>query len=310
MIVDMPGIMGKEAFERIALEEAKKAHGHIFCVDGEPYGPELELFNAVHEALPHTPKIVFVNKWDEMEHKPSAVRDQVRALIQNKMVKFVKSPTDIIFGSAQRYDQSRDSYVRQEIPQLLDRMYEDAGTLGMVMNVLDPASRAEELGSKMRDKVMEVRIRLARKVVSWFGTASVGGTFIPFSHLIVAPGILASMVYTLSRILGHKTNKTDATKLSIELLKASGASLGIEIAAIAAAEIAITAAAFLTGPVILAALGGLGYFKYKRTVILGEVTIEYIKNGSSWGGEDRQAVIARCKDRAMAHYMKLRKNDE
>ena len=308
-IVDMPGVMGKREFEDLARKEANKAHGHIFCIDGEPYGPELELFEMVHAAVPHTPKIVFVNKWDQFDHKPSADREKVRALIQAKMGKFVKSPADIVYGSAQRFDPATDRYVRQELPQLLERMYEDAGTLGMVMNVIDPAQLAENLSDKMRERIMEVRTRLARKIVGYFGVASVVGTVIPLSQLVLTPGILAAMVFTIMRVMGVKESREGARKLSVDLLKAVGAELAAEFVGGVAAEIIISAGAFLAGPLLLGALGGLGYFKYRRTAILGEVTIEYVRNGCSWGGEDKHVVIQRCKQRAIDHYMKLRKAD-
>ena len=59
-----------------------------------------------------------------------------------------------------------------------------------------------------------IRIQLARKISSGFGAASVAGTFVPFSHLVVTPGILASMVYTISRIMGMKMDKMKAKQVS------------------------------------------------------------------------------------------------
>jgi small GTP-binding protein len=197
IIVDVPGMRGREELEKLAVEEAKKAHGIIFCLDGEPYGPEMDLFNLVHDATQSVPKIVFVNKWDEWEHRPKADREKVRGLIEAKMSRFVSDPDDIVYGSAQRLDPAQDAYARQELPQLLDRMYAGAGSLGIVMNVIDPARRAEKFGDLMREKIMEVRVRLARKVISGFGAGAVAGSFIPFTDLVVAPGILSSIVYAL-----------------------------------------------------------------------------------------------------------------
>jgi hypothetical protein len=77
---------------------------------------------------------------------------------------------------------------------------------------------------------------------------------------------------------------------------------------------AAVAVSFFLGPLAaLAAVGALGAqaaLKYKRTVILGEVTMEYIRHNCTWGGEDRAVVIRRCKECAMAHYMKLLKLNE
>ena len=68
-------------------------------------------------------------------------------------------------------------------------------------------------------------------------------------------------------------------------------------------------ASFLLGPIAwlgsLGILGAAGYYRYKRTVIFGEVALEYIKNDCSWGGEDPETVIKMCQERALQHYMKL-----
>ena len=315
MIVDVPGIMGEKVNEKIAIEEAKKAHGHIFVVNEEPFGYELELFDLVHAKVPLTPKIVFVNKWDEMAHRPKKDRDIVKARIEQKMGKFVKNPDEIIYGCAEIFDPQRDKMVRQKLPQLLDKMYNDAGTLGAVMNVLDPANRANDFAGAMRTKILDVRMNLGRKIISWFGAASAVGTFIPYSTLVVTPGLLASMVYTLFRIMGNKEmTKSQARKIAIDLLKECGKNLAAEFGAVVVAEM-IVGSMYILGPIgalvgLAADLAGLTYFRYRRTVILGEVTLEYIRHDCSWGGENPHDVILRCKERALRHYMRLAKRDE
>lgn len=311
ILVDVPGIMGNKVNEELAVTEAKKAHGHIFVVDGEPYADEIELFRVVHKALPDTPKIVFVNKADGMDRLPKKDREIVKSRIEQKMGEFVRSPTDIVYGSAMLYDPEQDVMVRQNLPQLLDKMYEDAGTLGQVMNVLDPANRAHDLSEAIQKKIFEVRAKVARKVISAFGAASVAGAFVPYSILTVTPGILASMVYVLFRVMGKKeTSKQEAAKISIELLKECGKFLAAEFVALAGAEV-VFSSMHLLGPLgSLIALGadiaGLSYFRYRRTVILGEVTLEYIRNDCSWGGEGAQALIQRAKERALREHMRLR----
>lgn len=311
MLVDVPGILGEDINAEVALAEARKAHGHIFVVNGEPYGPELKLFELVHQALPNTPKLVFVNQWDKMNHVPKEDRETVRRRIEEKMGRFVKSPRDIVYGSAQLYDPSADTMVRQQLPQLLDRLYEDAGTLGEVMNVLDPANRADELTGVVREKIMDIRIKLARKVITGFAAGSVVGGFLPFSQLLLTPGVLGSMVYTIFRVMGVRMEKNSSGKITGSLLKACAQELGAEFVAVTVAEALLSVGAFaLLGPlgVAIAGLGnaaGLGYYRYRRTAILGEVTIEYIRNDCSWGEEGPRAVIQRAKERAMKHYLAL-----
>ncbi len=152
-IVDVPGILGNQVQQDIAIEEANKAHGHIFVIQGEPYGPELELFNLIHQKQPDAPKIVFVNKWDIVEAtRTKKDIETIQTRIWEKMGKFVNSPEDIVYGSAQLFDRDRDEIVRQELPKLLERMYENIGTWGQVMNLLDPARRSEDLIKSIRYK--------------------------------------------------------------------------------------------------------------------------------------------------------------
>ncbi len=312
MLVDVPGFMGKQVNERVAVEEARKAHGHLFVIDGEPYADELELFDLVHRELPETPKIVFVNKWDVVTSTmPKSDQQKVRARIEEKMSKYVMSKDDIVYGSAMLYDRAKDAFVRQTLPVLVERMYEEAGTLGMIMNVLDPANRAVELGEKVRKRITDVRLRVARKVVSAFGAASVAGGFIPFNQLIVTPGLLAGMVLTIFHVMGRKIDRKTAKSVAVDLLKTCGLELGAEFTAAVVVE-SILSGAIVLGPVgaligMLGSMVGLGVFRYRRTVILGEVTIEYVLNNCTWEGCDRHEVFIRCRDRAMSHYMKLRK---
>ncbi|MBD2420361.1 Hsp70 family protein [Anabaena cylindrica FACHB-243] len=312
-IVDVPGIMGDPVYEKMALDEARKSHGLIFVINSEPYEPELKLFEWVHNAVPNIPKIVFVNKWDVLEagHDDAELK-VVRQKITEKMGKFVKSPNDIIYGSA-RIKQN-GTMVRQELPQLLNKMYEDAGTLGQVMNILDPAHRADDLTQNINNKILEVRIKIARKAINGFAVGAVASEFIPFTQLILTPGILASMVFTVIKIMGKQANKEDAKKMTKELLTACGQVLGVEFAAVAAADLLLDIITVVTGPIgaaiaLFADVSALGYYKYQRTAILGEVTIEYVRNNYSWAGS-QQAVIKRCKETASQHYFSIQKKNK
>jgi GTP-binding protein EngB required for normal cell division/uncharacterized protein (DUF697 family) len=304
MIVDVPGVMGEEVNEKVAIEEARKAHGHVFVIEGEPLGPELKLFDLVHNQLPNTPKIVFVNKWDKTEAATTSQEQQIMiSRIKEKMGKFVNSSEDIIYGSS--LIKERDTMVRQKLPQLLDRMYEDAGTLGQVMNILDPAGQADNLSGKLRDKIILVRETMARKVIGIFAISSIAGTIIPFSQVIAAPTILISMVFVLSKVMGSPIPKEKAREIAENLMRASwdviAADLALDIAgALATMFTPFGIFAFFAG------MAGSAYLSYRRTCILGEITLEYIKLGFSWGGERPQEVIKKCKERASANYARLK----
>lgn len=42
--------------------------------------------------------------------------------------------------------------------------------------------------------------------------------------------------------------------------------------------------------------------KYNRTAVLGELTLEYIKNNFDWGTEKPLEIIKRCQESASKHY--------
>ena len=312
-LVDVPGVMGEVVNEEVAIKEATRAHGLVFVIDGEPLGPELKLFELVHNAVPNIPKIVFVNKWDvkEFQHDKNEL-NIVRRKITEKMGKFVKFPNDIIYGSA-RIKQDR-VMVRQELPQLLDKMYEDAGTLGQVMNLLDPACRADNLTQDINNKVLKSRIKIARKVINGFALGAVASELIPFTQILITPGILGSMVFTITKIMGKRINKSDAQIMARDLLKGCAEVLGGEFIFLAAADFVLDFATVTTGPIgglisLLANVSALGYYKYQRTAILGEVTIEYIRSDYSWAGS-QQEVIKRCKETASQHYFSIKKKNK
>ena len=304
MIVDIPGIMGEEINETIALEEARKAHGHIFMVEGEPFAVETKLFDFVSSYLPDAPRIVFVNKFDRLQHMTKRDRDMVIQRIKEKMRKYVKRDEDIVFGSAQLKDDETDEMVRQNLPQLEDRLYADAGTLGQIVNVLDPAKRAADLSHSINNKILEIRKKVARRIIQAFAIGAVGGGIIPFDSLLVAPALYASLAYALVKIMGGKEPVNfDKGKMSLDIIKVCASVLGAEFIAVAALE-TITSA---LGPIgWMIDWAALSFYKYKRTLIFGEATLLYIANGFTFGN-DARAAIEKAKEEASKHYANFSK---
>jgi small GTP-binding protein len=306
-IIDTPGIMGKEDYEKSALEEVKKAHGHIFVIDGEPYADEIEMFNTVYESSSDIPRIVFVNKWDRIQGKEE--REITRSKISEKMGKYVKSSEDIVYGSAMLYNQHTDSMERQEIPHLLDCLYESAGTLGLVMNILDPAKRASEVNDKISERIKNARLKIARKVISSFGTVAAVGIIAPASIVTVYPVLFTTMVYLICKIMGKPVTKISAGKIMWACLKIQGVNGIGGIAFFVFTDAATTALSPLGGLGFalggLAAIGGTGWYAYSQTVKLGEVTLEYISNDFSWGDREPKEVIEKAKRKVEEIYKKL-----
>ncbi|MBE9224869.1 50S ribosome-binding GTPase [Phormidium sp. LEGE 05292] len=310
-LVDVPGIMGQEENEKLGIEEAKKAHGHIFVINSEPYQDEIELFNLIHEHSPNIPKIVFVNQWDKVtKNQPKNEQKIICSRISEKMSKFVKSPEDIVYGSAMLFDPERDQMLRQELPQLLERLYESAGTLGELMNVLDPTQRAGELNHKINNRIFEIRLKVARKVISAFGTAAIVGIVVPASTVTVYPALLIGMVFTICKIMGKQITKKRAGEIMWTCLKILGVNSVGGIAALILTDAATTALTPVGGLGLalggLASIGGMGWYCYSQTVKLGEITLEYIRNDFSWGEQGQKEVLDKCQKKVEEIYVKLK----
>ena len=119
------------------------------------------------------------------------------------------------------------------------------------------------------------------------------------------------MVYIVFRIMGRKEDKATSRQIAADLWKACASELGAHFVAYTAAEVMLDVADFM-GPLgFLVGIVGdyvlLSAFKYRRTMILGEVAIEYIQNGCQWGPEGRQADIQHAKNRAEVLYKQVRK---
>jgi GTPase Era involved in 16S rRNA processing len=302
MLVDVPGLMGDPKLEEMAVAEAKKAHGLLFVIDGEPYQDEIELFRTVKQASRTTPAIVFVNKADRLELMPSADAAVVRRRIHDKMIEFVDSESDIVYGSAQLYDRQSDRMQRQSLPLLEDRLYNNPGTLGQIVNVFDPANRAELTLETAREKILGARRNVARRVIRGYALAEAGSSIIPFGDIVATPGLLIMLTRSICKIMGEG-HGVDAKKITVDVVKVCAQMMG---ALFVIGSIGSFAADFL-GPIgwILSAAGFAG-FKYQRTLVYGEALLLYIENGFSFG-DDAHATIQKAKENAGTYYKALRR---
>lgn len=219
-LVDVPGIMGDQLYENMAIEEVKKAHGQIFVLDGEPFQDELEIFDIVKQHTPNVPRVIFVNKWDAVQlTMPIANHEKLKERIWEKMKSYVDSPEDIVYGSSRLLDVTHQEMIRQELPQLLNRLYESAGTLGMVINVLDPANRADNLTDAINAKIHRVRRKVSQRIIYTYGILSMFGTFVPFDTVLVAPPLHISMVSAVFNIIGAEDTSVDVRTAASKLVK-------------------------------------------------------------------------------------------
>lgn len=312
MLVDVPGILDGGVHEQIALDEANKAHGLVFVIDGEPYHDELELFKRLHEAYPTRPIIVFVNKLDILELNSIPAQEHVRQRIHDKMSQFVARDEDIVYGSASLRSADRKTMVRQDLPQLLDRLYDGPGELGTIVSLIDPAGRALNITSEAHKKILGVRKRVARIVINSFCLASAAETFLPLSWAYATPATLVAMVATVLRIMNFKTSEAVYTKIANDLGKIILQEMGIDIAVSVILETALDTL-ILTGIGAIIGIAGTTTLigtKMYRTAVLGELTIRYVEEGGTWEGKDRHQIILDCYNNVNRLYGLLGKDNK
>jgi small GTP-binding protein len=273
-IIDSPGFMYSSSDNNQALQEIKRSHGRIFVVDSEPFEPELEMFDNVASFF-HTPTIIFFNKWDSVERNmPTKDREKVRQLVIQKMSRYVEDPErDILFGSARTYDPQLDTFVRQDNPKLIERMYHMAGDLGLVVNIINPA---EKMSSKINSRLYEIRETAARRIISTYADLSAWGSILPFSSVTATPYLLAKMNHAICKVMGMNEEQTlqASNNISTVFNEAITRSAGVEIA--------WTAAAFVLAPLAVPLAVWGTYAEWDNNVlrvqVVGEALLEYIRS--------------------------------
>jgi small GTP-binding protein len=276
-IIDSPGFMHSKSDDDQAVHEIKNCHGRIFVLDSEPFEPELKMFDDV-ASLFEAPTIVFFNKWDSIERNmPTQDREKVRKLVIQKMSKYVTEPNkDIIFGSARPYDPQLNKFIRQDLQQLIDRMYDTAGDLGLVVNVINPAEKAS---NRINTKLYETREKIARRIISDYSKLCAWGSIIPFSSVTTTPAFIHNMNLAICNIMGvNKEDTLKANKISDVFNKAINESIEVEVAW---STIAVITAPFTFGMSLgVAALGTAAEWDNNilRTQVVGEALLEYIRS--------------------------------
>lgn len=302
MLVDVPGVMSNPGYEQMAIVEATKAHGHVFVIEGEPTRPEIEIFDFVKERTPHSPTIVFVNKADRFDHMPAGDAETIKQRIVEKMRKYVDSELDIVFGSARVFDREQDEMVRQDLPALEDRLYNNPGTLGQIVNVFDPANRAEFTLEMAKAKILEARKKVARRIITGYAWAEVGAAALPFGEILATPGLLLGLTKSVTKVMGQN-DAIDGKKMFVDIFRVCAQVLGASFVAVTIASPLFD----LMGPLgMVLSFGAFAGFKYTRTLIYGEAIILYIENGFSFGDNARE-IILKAKDNAGAYYKAFRR---
>ena len=284
-IIDTPGFMYSKSDDSQAIQEIKKCHGRIFVIDSEPLKPELEIFDQV-KSLFEAPTIVFFNKSDlTLERMPTTDRKKVKELVIEKMSKYVKNPkTDIVFGSARLFDSENDVYVRQPLDDIMKIMYDAGGSLGLVVNIINPAGKASD---RINTKVYELREEIARRCIDSHARNCALWSAMPLSSVTSTPWIIHQMNTEICSVMGvSKAETLKAEGISDAYWEAVGASAWVEIAwsigAFVLAPFTFGGSIALAAGGSIALVAGSTAIEYANNVfrvqVVGEALLEYIRS--------------------------------
>lgn len=280
-IHDTPGIMNNLADDEKAKENIRRSHVKILVIDGEPLQPELELFQWATNLMPGLPTVIFFNKYDEFQEwkKPLVDKERILEVVKSKMRPFVKNiETDLIFGSASLFDDASQLFKRQPPPEdLMNWLYNQADYSSTLIKVLDPAKQAlTNIGSN----VLQVRERVARRIVTEYAEGNAAAALIPFSSVTLFPAKLHSMNLTICEIMGVPPEKMQSAE-SISKVFWEG------VWTAAKTEAFWSVAGLVLAPFTFGlSLAVTAYGTYqewnesqKRVLVLGEALIQWIKSG-------------------------------
>jgi uncharacterized protein (DUF697 family)/GTPase SAR1 family protein len=298
VLCDTPGTLTDPTHERIALDAASRAHGHIFVVDDLPTREELRLFQTVAVQYPDGARIVFVNKTDVWNLRYTAEEQQaMRRKLRQTLRPLVRRPEDIVFGQASHIQQG--VRVRDEVPELIERIYSQTNELGELAALLDPANLAVGVSGRIEERLREVRGRIADSYVKTFaGVAAATG-------LIPAPGVdvaafaasQVGMIVTIAHCFDLRLTRQEAREVALTIAKSIGTTLGgwaIYVGGVVVADSLLNlipgAGPWLSNVLIgTARTAGVAYWTY----LMGRVAIEYFAAEMRWDGAELAAAIRR-----------------
>ncbi|NUQ01895.1 MAG: DUF697 domain-containing protein [Armatimonadetes bacterium] len=301
VLCDTPGTLSSPVHERIAMEAAGRAHGHIFVVTDEPVREEERLFWTIVERFPDSPRLVFVNKTDVWPLRYTAAEQQaMRGHLRGVLRRYVRDSKDIVFGHASHIADGRR--VRDEVTPLVERIYAQTNELGELAALLDPAGMAVGVSSRIRERLREVRRQVAESHLKTFaGVAAATG-------LIPAPGVdvaafaasQVGMILTIAHCFNIRLTRAEASRVAATLARAIGTTLGgwaIYVGGVMVADSLlnlIPAVGGLLSNVLIGAArtAGVGYWTY----LMGRVAIEYFAHEMRWDGDQLSRVIVAIHD--------------
>ena len=149
---------------------------------------------------------------------------------------------------------------------------------------------------------LKAHLLCAREIISWYGIASTAQSFAPFSALTANTGLFGDLAFMIVNCLGHKCAMREASDMARRLLQLMGSEMAAVLPDLAAARMAASGS-YLANPSQFEACYIKYRRNYRRTVIFGELALEYVLNGFKWGYSPLAISIKNAKIRAEHCYI-------
>lgn len=298
VLCDTPGTLSDPVHEQIALEAAARAHGIIFVVTDEPVREEARLFDRIVDRFPDSPRLVFVNKTDVWPLRYTGDEQAtMRRHLRASLAGYVEAPEDVVFGHCSHVEQG--VRVRDDVPELLERIYAQSNALGELAALIDPANMALGVSDRVRQRLREVRSLVAMSYIKVFaGIAAATG-------LIPAPGVdiaafaasQVAMILAVAHCFNLRLTKQEASEVAYTIARSIGATIGgwaVYVGGVMVVDSLLNLIPGVGGALSNLLIGtartaGVGYWTY----LMGRVAIEYFADEMRWGGDQMAAAIRR-----------------
>jgi len=283
----------------LAARTTRYADLVLFTIDGDINDVEYGALSEVHQLA--KPLLVVINKSDIYS---KAQREEIHASVRKRLVGKVK-PENILFAAADPLerevtvvnpDGSEVTEVRKPKPQIQDvalRVLEILKAENKDITALSASLFANEMDGPIRDKVIEARKNLAMWVVykyMLFKAAAISLNPFPLADILSGAAVDATMVKVIGDVFGLKPSLAGSEGLIIEIVKAMGWLSGAELATHAVAALLKSLSLGLSTAVTAVPQAvAAGWSSY----IVGRTSVEYYKNGGSWGGHGPGDVLKR-----------------
>lgn len=304
ILIDTPGINEVDGVERerLAREIAGRSDIVLFVLDGDITETEHQALRTVTES--GRPVILVLNKADR--YTATELRELIDAL-ETRTAGLLPA-SQIIAVTAQGHrkiyvtvdDLGNETETERQVPpdvqSLKELLWQILEREGKTLSALNATLFAGELSERVSERVMQVRQRVAEKLIHSYCIAkgvAVALNPVPVADLMAALAVDISLIVHLSRLYGFPINTTQAGRL----IKTITAQITLLMGSIWAIQLLSSVLKFSSAGLSTLVTGtAQGAVAYYGTYVVGQVGQAYLRQGKSWGEKGPKRVVQEILD--------------